>query len=138
MSVRQLHVRRWAGLCAGYAPGASVGGVCRSGAILRPPSRKTRPPTPAFDGRSRSPARCAEPPPFVAFAYGPLAERVDRATASLPVWAAPGGLLVPLSLAAALVDLPRRFVQEYTLERRFGLSDQIRARLAEPTTRRAR
>ncbi len=34
---------------------------------------------------------------------------------------------MPLSLAAALIDLPASFVQEYTLERRFGLSDQSRA-----------
>ena len=41
-----------------------------------------------------------------------------------PVWLRPALFFAPLSLLAAFADLPASFVQEYTLERRFGLSDQ--------------
>jgi STE24 endopeptidase len=63
---------------------------------------------------------------FLAFAYGPLAARVDRATARLPVWARPATYYAAYALASALVELPVSFVEEYSLERRFGLSDQSR------------
>lgn len=63
---------------------------------------------------------------FVAFAYGPLAARLDRATNAAPVWLRPALFFGPLSLLGALADLPASFVQGYTLERRFGLSDQPR------------
>ncbi len=67
---------------------------------------------------------------FLAFAYGPLARTLDRATAAAPAWLRPALFFAPLSLAAAVADLPASFVTEYTLERRFGLSEQNRARLA--------
>ena len=63
---------------------------------------------------------------FVAFAYGPLAARLDRATNAAPVWLRAALFFGPLSLLGALADLPLSFVQGYTLERRFGLSDQPR------------
>ena len=63
---------------------------------------------------------------FVAFAYGPLAARLDRATNAAPVWLRPALFFGPLSLLGALADLPASFIQGYTLERRFGLSDQPR------------
>jgi STE24 endopeptidase len=61
---------------------------------------------------------------MLAFAYGPLAPGADRATRGGPVWLRPAFCAVTLSLASALVDLPTSFVQEYTLERRFDLSEQ--------------
>jgi STE24 endopeptidase len=61
---------------------------------------------------------------FVAFAYGPLAARLDRATCVAPPWLRPALFFAPLSLLGAVADLPASFVQGYTLERRFGLSDQ--------------
>lgn len=64
---------------------------------------------------------------FLAFAYGPLATRADRATARLPVWARPAAYYAAYSLASALAELPVSFVEEYSLERRFGLSDQSRS-----------
>jgi len=63
---------------------------------------------------------------FLAFAYGPLAARMDKATTRLPVWARPAAYHAALSLASAVVELPVAFVEEYSLERRFGLSDQSR------------
>ncbi len=63
---------------------------------------------------------------FLAFAYGPLAARGDRATARLPVWARPAAYYAAYSLATAVVELPVSFVEEYSLERRFGLSEQSR------------
>lgn len=63
---------------------------------------------------------------FLAFAYGPAARAFDRATRPAPAWMRPALFFVPLSLLVALTDLPISFVQEYTLERRFGLSDQSR------------
>lgn len=60
----------------------------------------------------------------LAFAYGPAARTFDRATHPAPVWVRPALFFAPLSLLAALADMPASFVQEYTLERRFGLSDQ--------------
>jgi STE24 endopeptidase len=61
---------------------------------------------------------------FVAFAYGPPARRLDTATGFAPAWLRPAFFFAPLSLASALLDFPVSFVQDYTLERRFGLSDQ--------------
>lgn len=61
---------------------------------------------------------------FVAFAYGPIAHRLDRTAGFAPAWLRPAFFFAPLSLASALLDLPVAFVQDYTLERRFGLSDQ--------------
>ncbi len=63
---------------------------------------------------------------FLSFAYGPLARALDRATQFAPAWLRPAFFFAPLSLLGALADLPSSFVQEYTLERRFGLSEQTR------------
>jgi STE24 endopeptidase len=61
---------------------------------------------------------------FLAFTYGPLARAADRATGPAAAWLRPPLFVAPLSLLAALVDLPTSYVQEYSLERRFGLSEQ--------------
>ena len=64
---------------------------------------------------------------FAAFAYGPLAVALDRTTRNAPAFVRPALFFTPLSLASALADLPTSFIEGYTLERRFGLSDQTRA-----------
>jgi STE24 endopeptidase len=64
---------------------------------------------------------------FAAFAYGPLSRRVDDATLGAPPWLRPALFVAPLSLLAAALDLPVAYVQEYVLERRFGLSEQSRS-----------
>jgi STE24 endopeptidase len=60
----------------------------------------------------------------LALAYGPLAPRLARATESLPKWLRPGAFFASLALAASAVELPVSFVEDYAIERRYGLSDQ--------------
>jgi hypothetical protein len=74
---------------------------------------------------------------FVAFAYGPLGAGADRTTLRLPIWARPACYHAALSLASAITELPVSFIEEYSLERRFGLSDQS-LRGWQVITRRAR
>jgi STE24 endopeptidase len=63
---------------------------------------------------------------FCSFAYGPLSRALDRATIWAPPWLRPALFFAPLSVVAALADLPVSFIQGYALERRFGLTDQTR------------
>jgi Zn-dependent protease with chaperone function len=126
MTIRNLLLGLGAGLTAGYAFARAI----EAAAELRKPS----PPLPkdaAAYARARRALELADTARNVAgtlaFAYGPLARAVDRATGFAPRWLRPAAYVTPLSLAAALVDLPVSFVQEYTLERRFGLSEQSRA-----------
>lgn len=62
----------------------------------------------------------------LAFAYGPLAQAIDRTTRPAAPWMRPALFAAPLVIGSALFDLPVSYVQEYTLERRFGLSEQPR------------
>ncbi|HVA33702.1 MAG TPA: M48 family metallopeptidase, partial [Candidatus Baltobacteraceae bacterium] len=62
----------------------------------------------------------------VAFSYGPMANAIDRATLRAPAWLRPMLFFGPLALATAAIELPVEFVQGYTLERRYGLSEQPR------------
>ena len=61
---------------------------------------------------------------FVAFAYGPLGDIADDAAGKLPKWAAPAALTGAAALGAALLELPVSYVEDYTLERHYGLTDQ--------------
>lgn len=61
---------------------------------------------------------------FVAFAYGPLGDIADDAAGKLPRWAAPAALTGAAALGAALLELPVSYVEDYTLERHYGLTDQ--------------
>ncbi len=63
---------------------------------------------------------------IVAFAHGALGVAANRATLRAPAWLRPALLVVPLSLASALAELPVAFIADYTLERRCGLSEQSR------------
>ena len=63
---------------------------------------------------------------LAAFAYGSLGESVDRATRPVPPWLRPAVYFTSVSLASAILELPAAFVQDFALERRFGLSDQTR------------
>ncbi|HEY9086034.1 MAG TPA: M48 family metallopeptidase [Candidatus Tyrphobacter sp.] len=68
----------------------------------------------------------------LSIAYGVAGERTDRATLGAPAWLRPALFVIPLSLCAAVLELPAVFIQDYTLERRYGLTDQTReAWLAE-------
>jgi len=61
---------------------------------------------------------------FLAFAYGPLAERLDAATEPAPVWLRPAIFAAALSIGSSVLELPAAFVEDFTLERRYGLSEQ--------------
>ncbi|HEV3090883.1 MAG TPA: M48 family metallopeptidase [Candidatus Cybelea sp.] len=63
---------------------------------------------------------------YTALAYAPFARALDSTTSRLPAWARPAAYLGGLSLLSAATELPASFVEEYTMERRFGLSDQSR------------
>lgn len=63
----------------------------------------------------------------LSFAYGAPAAALDRATVRFPAWLRPALLGVPFSLVAAVVDLPAAFMEDYALERRYGLTDQPRS-----------
>ena len=126
MSIRNLLLGLGAGLTAGYALARAL----EAAAELRSPSPALPKDALAY-ARVRRALELADTARNIAgtlaFAYGPLARAADRATRSAPAWLRPAAYVAPLSLAAALVDLPTSFVQEYTLERRFGLSEQSRA-----------
>jgi STE24 endopeptidase len=63
----------------------------------------------------------------VGFAYGPAGEAFDEATLDAPAWLRPALLIGPAALASAALDFPVALVQDYALERRYGLSEQPRA-----------
>ncbi|HUN30319.1 MAG TPA: M48 family metallopeptidase [Alphaproteobacteria bacterium] len=68
----------------------------------------------------------------LAFAYGPLAPSAARALEPLPRWLRPGAFFGALALVSSIVELPVTFVEDYALERQYGLSDQSsRAFLAD-------
>jgi STE24 endopeptidase len=60
----------------------------------------------------------------LAFAYGPIPSRIDRATAALPPWLRPGAFFAAVTLVSSAFELPVSFVEDYAIERRYGLSDQ--------------
>ena len=60
----------------------------------------------------------------LAFAYGPLAARIERAMEPLPQWLRPGVFFGALVLGSSALELPVTFVEDYAIERRYGLSDQ--------------
>lgn len=60
----------------------------------------------------------------LAFAYGPIAPRIERALERLPRWLRPGAFFAAVALASSAFELPVSFVEDYTIERRYGLSDQ--------------
>ena len=60
----------------------------------------------------------------LAFAYGPIAPRIERAVEPLPQWVRPGAFFAIVTLASSLVELPVVVVEDYAVERRYGLSDQ--------------
>jgi STE24 endopeptidase len=60
----------------------------------------------------------------LAFAYGPLAEQLDRGTRRLPVWLRPGAVAAAAFGVGSIVELPAEFVEDYLLEQRYGLTEQ--------------
>jgi hypothetical protein len=62
----------------------------------------------------------------VAFAYGTAGDALDRAVRPAPPFLRPALYFGALALATAIAELPAAYVQDYTLERRFGLTEQSR------------
>ncbi len=61
-----------------------------------------------------------------AVAYGAAGEALDRAVRPAPPLLRPALYFGALAFATAIAELPAAFVQDYTLERRYGLSEQSR------------
>lgn len=57
-------------------------------------------------------------------AFGPAGEILERSTARLPVWVQPMAFAAQGALLDAAIELPVDFVENYALERKYGLSEQ--------------
>jgi STE24 endopeptidase len=117
----------WLGLIAGASAGYVVARAVQAAALAsRPPSATSS--DPAAYGRTRRALAVAgmlrSTASTLAFAYGPLAPRIEGALEPLPRWLRPGIYVAALTLASSVLDLPVTFVEDYALERRYGLSDQ--------------
>lgn len=60
----------------------------------------------------------------VAFAYGPMSERIATIVDPLPRWARAGAFAALATGGGALLEAPVDFAQGYRIERRFGLTEQ--------------
>jgi STE24 endopeptidase len=61
---------------------------------------------------------------YCTFTYGFPGQALDRMTRGLPRWLRPAAFTAPLMLATAIGDLPAAFVQDFAMERSYGLSEQ--------------
>ena len=59
-----------------------------------------------------------------ALAYGPLGARLERSVQRLPSWLQPAAFAAEISLLETLAEFPVDFVEGYSVERRYGLSEQ--------------
>ena len=57
-------------------------------------------------------------------AYGPIADRLDELTGAVPVWLRPAALAIALSAIDGIAGLPGAYLDDYVLERRYGLTEQ--------------
>lgn len=115
------------GAAGGFAAGYAAWRWCEAARELRRPSVARKKDAAAY-GRTRRAMALADTARTIAgaslLAYGPLARRWDDATSRLPVWLGPAAFLAGSALASAVWELPVEFVQDYAIERRFGLSDR--------------
>jgi len=113
------------GVAAGYLAARTYEAVCE----LRAPAQRANQDAARY-GRTRRALEVADTLHGIcgalAVAYGPLGESIDRATLRAPAWLRPALFVVPLSLGAAVMELPASFIGDYALERRYGLSEQSR------------
>ncbi len=117
----------WLGLIAGASAGYVAARAVQAVALAsRPPSATSS--DPAAYGRTRRALAVAgmlrSTASTLAFAYGPPATRMERTLEPLPRWLRPGIYVAALTLASSVIDLPVTLVEDYALERRYGLSDQ--------------
>jgi len=119
----------WIGIAAGIAAGYAAARAIEAAREWREPS-PARPKDAAEYARIRRALELAGTARGVAgilaVAYGPLGRAADRATMGAPAWLRPALFVAPLSVAAAVVDFPISYVEDYVLEHRYGLSEQSR------------
>jgi STE24 endopeptidase len=120
--VRKLFLGLLAGVSAGYV-------VVRTAQALAPRVQRVRSANdPKAYGRTRRALALAgtlrSTAASLAFAYGPLAPRIARALVPLPRWARPAVYLALLTLASSIAELGVGYVEDYGVERRYGLTDQ--------------
>lgn len=60
----------------------------------------------------------------LAFSYAPAADGFERALRPLPQWLRPGVYFASLAAASAAIDLPASVVEDYAIERKYGLGNQ--------------
>ncbi|MDQ2871777.1 MAG: M48 family metalloprotease [Candidatus Eremiobacteraeota bacterium] len=125
MNARTFLVGIGSGLSAGYVAYRAS----QAWNELRTPRRPMRPDPAAYGRHRRALAVAAivrSTAATAAFAFGRGADRLDRLTATPWVWLRPVTFTAVAQLADALIELPVDFVEEYSLERRYGLSEQTR------------
>ncbi len=54
----------------------------------------------------------------------PIADAIDSVAAKAPPWLAPAAFAAPITAIGALLEIPVDFIEGYTTERRYGLTDQ--------------
>lgn len=121
--MRKLILGLLAGVSAGYVAVRTVQGCTIARNPLRPASHDPK----AYGRTQRALALAGtlrSTAAMLAFAYGPLAPRVERALAPLPRWLRPGVFLAVLTLASSIAELGVSFVEEYAIERHYGLTEQ--------------
>ncbi len=121
--MRKLLLGLLAGAGAGYVAARAVQALALARSRVDPISSD-----PAAYGRTRRALALAgtlrSTLSALAFAYGPLAPRALRALEALPRWLRPGAFFGALTLVSSVIDLPVTFVEDYAIERQYGLSDQ--------------
>lgn len=112
-----------AGASAGYVAARAVQALALAREAPNPTSRDA-----AAYGRTRRALAVAgmlrSVASTLAFAYGPLAPRIERAIDAMPRWLQPGVYFATLTLASSAIELPVTFVEDYAVERRYGLTEQ--------------
>lgn len=117
------------GVCAGLAAGYTIVRTLEAVREVREPS----PALAADAARYAATRRALEVAEsvrgiaaFLAFAQGAPGRALAAATHRAPAWLRPALFAGPVVFVTALVDLPVAYVQDFTLERRYGLSEQSR------------
>jgi STE24 endopeptidase len=121
--VRKFLVGLIAGVSAGYVAARAVQALSLSRQVPQVSSNDA-----AAYGRTRRALAVAgtlrSTFATIAFAYGPLAPRIERALGPLPRWLQPGAFFAAVAVASSAFELPVSFVEDYIVERRYGLSEQ--------------
>ncbi|HTU69022.1 MAG TPA: M48 family metallopeptidase [Candidatus Baltobacteraceae bacterium] len=123
MNARKFCLGLLAGMGAGYVAIRTVQALARRDTAPRKPSHDS-----AAYGKARRALAVAgairSTLSSVAFAYGPLAPRIARAFEPLPRWLRPGAFVAVVGIGSSLLELPVSIVEDYEIERRYGLTDQ--------------